>query len=259
MNALRYRPERDWWQAAGRRFDSTAALLEADLPSDSTVTYHFQARPDTAGGTVPGALRKVAGHVFFAPDQSQQVVDLSLYRQAQPPPEPELDARPVWQDSLAGAAAGVVLPATILIPVVGVFVPASLGVTAGKRAAGRSGAFLGGAAGVAAAATTVVLGQAGLVGVAAASALSGLAGAVAGPYLMPRLRLWEAHVEQVKDQWWAPYDTDYGLKPDSDTTRRELVELAAGARPAGTGVVEGPEHVQVGGSVLRKPRRPGPN
>lgn len=253
MDVIRYRPLNDWWQSDGRRFDSTSELLAADLPEGAAATYHFQDQPDTDTAVVSGSLREVAGHLFFAPAQSLDLVDLSLYQAAEQPPEPELPPRPVWQDRLEGAAAGAVLPVSTLIPIAGVFLPASIAAGVGKRVGGRKGGLVGAATGVAATVGTVVLGQAGLVGLAAASALSAAAGAVAGPLLVPRMRRWSAHVEQVKDQWWAPYCQDYDLKPPAtDPTRRQVVEMAAASQPAGTGVVEEEDRVQVGGVWIKR-------
>ncbi len=253
MDAIRYRPLNEWWQSDGRRFDSTAELLAADLPEGAAATYHFQDQPDTDTSAVPGSLRGVAGHLFFAPEKSPELVDLTLYQAAEQPPEPEVDPWPVWQDCLAGAAAGAALPVSTLIPLAGVFLPTSVASGVGKRVAGRKGFWVGAATGVAATAGTVVLGQAGLVGLAAASSLSALAGAVAGPMLVPRMRRWEAHREQVKEQWWAPYCPDYELKPPAtDPTRRQVVEMAAGSQPAGTGVVEEEDRVQVGGVWIKR-------
>lgn len=185
----------------------------------SSSTEGFEQGVTVSGKVLNQARPDGSTHSMFYPGgQLQNGVDLDEYAKAPAVATAgSTEAVPRWRDALKGAALGAAVPLSALVPLAGPFLPMYMLSKAGGAldCNAHRGGVLGGTAG---AALTVGVyagmnllqgGVAGLPGWAIAAGVVGaaaVAGAVAGPRVLPQLRQEKAAQQVYEGQWWGQYE-----------------------------------------------------
>lgn len=147
---------------------------------------------------------------FLIGGQLNEKVDVARYANASMPEIADAEEKPVWRDALMGAAYGA---GSTVVGVTGLGTLATMAggaYLADKASGGSSGAaVLGGTLGLALGAGSIAaVNTVGWKAFGAIAAGAGLAGAVLGPLVLPRVRQQEALEAAYEGHWWSPQPED---------------------------------------------------
>ncbi len=195
----------------------TAGLIGAGIGAAAGLGYalfnkgvHNEAPVPTASisGQVVKSSTPDGDQVNFYPGGNvNQAVNLSDYANAgDPPPAQEVPGQPWYKDVAKGALYGAAGPLSIMVPVIGAFIPTAVTSAMGHDVSGgtTAGSVAGAAVGIATTAGTIAAGVniGGLPGLAVATGVSSMGGATLGPVIFPKIRQAEAEYARWDGQWW---------------------------------------------------------